>query len=139
MGHLPQIVPREVVYYILSGTPRSTQKCFWSNLRVCHPFPLKGRMKPRLYKCTQRQPVPGYNRRLFRRRHLGSQSLYRQSRASSSRLKTNKAGEAVLVYPNALYNEGHIYNSFSSVEDPYIAESLQDNAVKVWLYHHHFL
>ena len=25
---------REVVYYILSGTPRSPQKCFWSDLRV---------------------------------------------------------------------------------------------------------
>ena len=66
---------------------------------------------------------------------------YRQSRARSSRLKTYKAGEAASVYPNALYNEGHYYNTFSSVEDPYIAESLQDNAVKVrrWLYHHHFI
>ena len=34
MGHLPKIMPREGVYYILSGTPRSTRKCFWSNLRV---------------------------------------------------------------------------------------------------------
>ena len=108
-------------------------------ISICHPFPLKGRVKPRLYKCTQEQPVPGNNKRLFRRRHLCSQSLYHQSRASSSRLKTNKAGEAVLVNPSALYNEDHYYNSFPNVEDPYIAESLQDIAVKVWLYHHHFL
>jgi len=55
---------------------------------------------------------------------------YRQSTARSSRLNTNKAGEAVLVYPNALYNEGHYYNSFPNVEDPYIAESPKDIAVK---------
>ena len=34
MGQVPKIVTREVVYYILSGTPRAPQKCFWSNLRV---------------------------------------------------------------------------------------------------------
>ena len=34
MGHLPKIVNGEVVYYILSGTPRATQKCFWTGLRV---------------------------------------------------------------------------------------------------------
>ena len=34
MGHLPKIVTGEVVYYILSGTPRAPQKCFWSDLRV---------------------------------------------------------------------------------------------------------
>ena len=105
----------------------------------CHPFPLKGRMKKGLHKCTEQKPVPGNNIRLFRRRHFGSASFYRQSRASSSRLKTTKAGEAVLVNPSALYNEGHYYNSFPTVEDPYIAESLQDIAVKVWLFHHHFL
>ena len=33
-GHSTIFVNREVVYYILSGTPRSTQKYFWSNLRV---------------------------------------------------------------------------------------------------------
>ena len=67
---------------------------------------------------------------------------YRQSTANSSRLKITKAGEAVLVNnPNALSIEGRNYDTFSSVEDPYIAESLQDNAVKVrrWLYHHHFI
>ena len=34
MGQSTKIVTREVVYYILSGTPRAPQKCFWSNLRV---------------------------------------------------------------------------------------------------------
>ena len=34
MGHLPKIVTGEVVYYILSGTPRAPQKCFWPHLRV---------------------------------------------------------------------------------------------------------
>ena len=34
MGHSTIFATREVVYYILSGTPRSTQKYFWSNLRV---------------------------------------------------------------------------------------------------------
>ena len=64
--------------------------------------------------------------------------FYRQSRASCSRLNY-KAGEAASVNPIALYNEGRNYDSFPSVEDAYIAESLQDIAVKVWLFHHHFL
>ena len=34
MGHLTIFATREVVYYKLSRTPRSAQKCFWSNLRV---------------------------------------------------------------------------------------------------------
>ena len=34
MGQSTILVNQEVVYYILSGTPRSTQKCFWSDLRV---------------------------------------------------------------------------------------------------------
>ena len=34
MGHSTIFVNQEVVYYILSGTPRSTQKYFWSDLRV---------------------------------------------------------------------------------------------------------
>ena len=34
MGQSTKIVTREVVYYILSGTPRAPQKCFRSNLRV---------------------------------------------------------------------------------------------------------
>ena len=40
-GHTPpewasreKIMTRELVYYILSGTPKATQKCFWSNPRV---------------------------------------------------------------------------------------------------------
>merc|ERR1711971_681206 len=105
----------------------------------CHPFPFKGRMKKGLHKCTQQQPVPSINRRQIRRRHLSLQGSYPQSRASCSRLKTNKAGEAVLVYPNAFYNKGHIYYSFPIVEDTYIAESPQDNAVKVWLFHDHYI
>ena len=106
----------------------------------CHPFPLKGWMKPGLYTCTPQQTSPVHNRQLPSRRPQSISGSNRQSRASSSRLKTTKAGEAVLVNnPNALSIEGHIYNTFSSVEDPYIAESLQDIAVKVWLFHHHFL
>ena len=34
MGQSTKIATREVVYYILSGTPRASQKCFQSNLRV---------------------------------------------------------------------------------------------------------
>ena len=34
MDQSTKIATREVVYYILSGTPRAPQKCFWSNLRV---------------------------------------------------------------------------------------------------------
>ena len=34
MGHSINFATQEVVYYILSGTPRSTQKCLWSDLRV---------------------------------------------------------------------------------------------------------
>ena len=108
----------------------------------CHPFPLKGRLKSGLYKCTEEHPVPGNNRRLSTRRHLGSQSSYGQSRASSYRLK-NKAGEAAFVNPNALSIEGRNYDSFPYVEDTtnYNADSLQGNAVKVcrWLFHHHFI
>ena len=102
----------------------------------------EGRMKSGLYKCTEEQPVPGHNRWLSTRRHLGSQSSYRQSRASCSRLK-NKAGEAAFVNPNALSIEGQLYNlSFPNEEDTYYnADSLLGNAVKVcrWLFHHHFI
>ena len=105
----------------------------------CHPFPLKGRMKP-VYTCTPQQTSSVHNRQLPSRRPQSMSGSYRQSTASSSRLNTNKAGEAVLVNnPNALSIEGRNYDTFSSVEDPYIAESHQDIAVKVWLYHHHFL
>ena len=34
MGHLPKILTGEVVYYILTGTPRAPQKYYWSGLRV---------------------------------------------------------------------------------------------------------
>ena len=34
IGHSIYFATREVVYYILLGTPRSPQKCFWSGLRV---------------------------------------------------------------------------------------------------------
>ena len=34
MGQVTKIVTGEVVYYILSGTSRAPQKCFWSHLRV---------------------------------------------------------------------------------------------------------
>merc|ERR1719320_268654 len=96
----------------------------------CHPFPLKGRMKP-VYTCTPQQTTGSVHNRQLPSRHPQSMSgSYRQSTARSSRLNTNKAGEAVLVYPNALYNEGHYYNSFPNVEDPYIAESPKDIAVK---------
>ena len=89
-------------------------------------------MKTSLYKCTQLRPVSGINRR-SRRRHLSPRSSNCQSRASSSRLIINKAGEAVLVKNHALSYEGHHYDSFPTAEDTYIAESHQDIAVKVWL------
>ena len=99
-------------------------------------------MKFGLYKCTQKQPVPGNNSRLTKRRHFGSHSFYRQSRASSSRLNT-KADEASLGKNTTLLSEGHTYNlSFPSVDDTYyIADSLLGNAVKVcrWIFHHHFI
>ena len=34
MGHSTIFATQEMVYYILSGTPWSTQKYFWSDLRV---------------------------------------------------------------------------------------------------------
>ena len=34
MGIVSKIMTRQVVYYILSGTPRASQKCFQSNLIV---------------------------------------------------------------------------------------------------------
>ena len=63
----------------------------------CHPFPARERMKPGLHKCTLQQPVSGVNRRLYRRRHLSPRGSTLQSRASSSWLSSNKAGEAAPV------------------------------------------
>ena len=105
----------------------------------CHPFPLRGQVKQSLYKCTQLRPVSSINNRRSRRHHLSPRGYNCQSRASSSRLSIIKAGEAVLVKNHALSYEGHHYDSFPTAEDAYIAESQQDIAVKVWLYHHHFL
>ena len=34
MGRMTKVVTREMVYYILSGTPRGTQKYLWPNLRA---------------------------------------------------------------------------------------------------------
>ena len=95
-------------------------------------------MNPGLHKCTLQQPVSGVNRRLYRRRHLSPRGFTLQSRASSSRLII-KAGEALLVNPHALSFKGHHYDSFPNPEDTYIAESHQDIAVKVWLYHNHYI
>ena len=53
MGQVTKIMTREVVYYILSGTLRGTQKCLWSNLRVefsgdIHPW--SGQFSRGLYR-----------------------------------------------------------------------------------------
>ena len=60
-----------------------------------------------------------------------------QSRARSSRPSITKAGKSGLDQFNALSSEG--LDSFPTVEEPYITESPLGNAVKVWLYHHHFI
>ena len=99
----------------------------------CHPFPARERMKPGLHKCTLQQPVSGVNRRLYRSRHFSPRGSNRQSRVSSSRLSSNKAGEAALVNLHALSFKGNHYDSFPTAEDTYIAKSHQDIAVKVWL------
>ena len=108
----------------------------------CHPFPVEGQVKSGLCQCTQPKPVSCQNSRLSKRRHLGSQSSYPQSRARSSRLYT-KADEASLGKNTTLLSEDQLYNlSFPNEEDTYYnTDSLLGNAVKVcrWLYHHHFI
>ena len=104
----------------------------------CHPFPVEGRVKSGLHKCTQQQPVSGINRQLPRRRHLTPSGSHRQSTASSSRLSTTKTGEAVSGDTSILYNEDKLYNSAFSVKDKYTKIPRAD-AVQVWLFHDHYI
>ena len=100
----------------------------------------------KLYKCTQ-QPVSSQNRRLTKRRHLSWSGPNRQSRASSSRPSIAKADKSVLDNHNSALAhftflkiiQDQCYDAFPTEEEPYIAESPLGNAVKVWLYHHHFI
>jgi len=110
----------------------------------CHLFPpgkQVNRVKLSLYRRTQSQLVSDQNRRLQKRRHLGTHGNNLQSRARRSRLSNTKADEASLGNNSALPSEGHCYDSFPSVEDTYYADIPQGDAVKVrwWLFHHHFI
>ena len=90
-----------------------------------------------VFKSTQNKQTPS-SKCLLNRRHFSSDGSKRQSRARSSRpsIKT-KADEAVLGN-SALYDEDD-YNYIPYEEDTYKTKSPLGNAVKVWLYHHHYL
>ena len=92
-----------------------------------------------VYKSTRHKQTAS-SKCLLNRRHFSSDGSKRQSRARSSRpsIKT-KADEAVLGN-SALYNEDdYDYNYIPYEEDTYKTKSPLGNAVKVWLYHHHYL
>ena len=93
-------------------------------------------MSQPVYKSTQNKQTPS-SKCLLHRRHLSSRGSKRQSRARSSRPSITKAGEAVLGN-SALYDEDD-YNYIPYEEDSYKTKSPQGDAVKVWLYHHHYL
>ena len=74
MGHLPKIMTGEVVYYILSGTPRAPQKCFWSDLRVefsgeNHLFLISGKMTNQTLWITKYLDS-GLNSDLFKKKKI---------------------------------------------------------------------
>ena len=117
----------------------SNHYCMTSyHVPLCHTFHSWKYVKPALYKCTQQQPVAGPNKRLLNRRHVSSCGYKdRQFRARSSRPSITKADKADLAKTHALSSEG--LDSFPTEEEPYIAKSPQGNAVKVWLFHNHFL
>ena len=69
------------------------------------------------------------------RRHLSNSSSKRQSRVRLQYTRTDEAVSGTIALPS----EGHCYDSFPNVTDTYNAESLQDIAVRLWLYHHHFI
>ena len=70
---LPTIfVTREVVYYILSGTPRSAQKYFWSNLGVefsgeNHLLLIWGKIPNQIFWITKNLDS-GFNSDLFKKK-----------------------------------------------------------------------
>ena len=79
MGHLPKIVTGEVVYYILSGTPRAPQKCFWSHLRVefsgeNHLFLICGKMPNQTLWITKYLDS-GLNSDLFRKKKIPNRTF----------------------------------------------------------------
>ena len=72
MGQPTILVNQEVVYYILSGTPRSTQKYFWSNLRVefsgeNHLLLIWGKM-PNQISWITKNLGSGFNSDLFKKK-----------------------------------------------------------------------
>ena len=74
MGHLPKIVTREVVYYILTRTPRAPQKCYWSGLRVefsgeNHLFLICGKMPNQTWWITKYLDL-GLNSDLFKKKKI---------------------------------------------------------------------
>ena len=105
--------------------------------RSCHPFHSMKLVSYPVYKSTQNKQSPS-SKCLLHRRHLSSLGSKRQSRARSSRpsIKT-KADEAVLGN-SALYEEDD-YNYIPYEEDSYKTKSPQGDAVKVWLFHNHYL
>ena len=96
-----------------------------------------------LYKSTQQQPVSGQNRRLtkHRHRHLSSCGSKLQSRARGFRPSVTEADEADLgnSKTHALSSQDEGYSYIPYKEDSYKTKSPQGNAVKVWLFHNHFL
>ena len=94
-----------------------------------------------VYKSTQRKQTSS-SKCLLHRRHFSSDRSKLQSRARSSRpsIKT-KADEADLgnSKTHALSSKDEGYNCIPYKEDIFKAKSPQGNAVKVWLFHHHYL
>ena len=94
-----------------------------------------------LYKSTQQQPVSGQNRRLTKHRHLSSCGSKLQSRARGFRPSVTEADEADLgnSKTHALSSQDEAYSYIPYKEDIFKTKSPLGNAVKVWLFHHHYL
>ena len=97
-------------------------------------------MSQSLYTSTQNKQTPG-SKCLLNRRHFSSGGPNLQSRARGFRPSIPEADEADLgnSKTHALSSKDEGYNYIPYEEDTFKTKSPQGNAVKVWLYHHHFL
>ena len=93
-----------------------------------------------VYKSTQNKQTPS-SKCLLIRCGFSSRGSKLQSRARSSRSSIPEADEADLgnSKTHALSSKDEGYNYIPYKEDTYKTKSPQGNAVKVWLFHHHYL
>ena len=107
---------------------------------MCHPFHSMKLVSQPVYKYTQNKQTPS-SKRLLHRRHFSSLGSKRQYIARSSRPRITEADEADLGNrkTHALSSQDEGYNYIPYEEDTYKTKSPQGDAVKVWLFHNHYL